>query len=104
MEMNEKTIDRLSAALPEAALRSSAMEQRAAEAERETVKLKKAQFMEGKIGEIRSGVISGVTSWGIYVELPDTVEGMIRISDLTDDFYYYDDKQLKLVGEYTGKT
>ena len=103
-EMNEKTIDRLSAALPEAALRSSAMEQRAAEAERETVKLKKAQFMEGKIGEIRSGVISGVTSWGIYVELPDTVEGMIRISDLTDDFYYYDDKQLKLVGEYTGKT
>lgn len=103
-EMNEETVDRLNLSLPEAALLSSAMEQRAAEAERETVKLKKAQFMEGKIGEVRSGVISGVTAWGIYVELPDTVEGMIRISDLTDDFYYYDDKQFKLVGEYTGKT
>ena len=103
-EMDEKTIDRLSGCLPEAAARSSLMEQRAAEAERETVKLKKAQYMEGKLGEIYTGVISGVTGWGIYVELPDTVEGMIRISDLTDDFYYYDEKKYILVGERTGKT
>ena len=103
-EMDEKTVDRLNGCLPEAAARSSLMEQRAAEAERETVKLKKAQYMEGKLGEIYTGVISGVTGWGIYVELPDTVEGMIRISDLTDDFYYYDEKKYILVGERTGKT
>ena len=102
--MDEKTVDRLNLFLPGAAARSSAMEQRAAEVERETVKLKKAQYMEGKRGEKHTGIISGVTSWGIYVELPDTVEGMIRISDLTDDFYYYDEKQYILVGEHTGKT
>ena len=102
-EMNAETIDRLNASLPGAAFRSSATEQRAAEAERETIKLKKAQYMEGKVGEVCTGVISGITSWGIYVELPDTVEGMIRISDLTDDFYTYDEKQYILVGEYTGR-
>ena len=102
-EMSEERTDRLNGSLPAAAARSSAMEQRAAEAERETLKLKKAQFMENRIGEIRTGIISGITSWGIYVELPDTVEGMIRISDLTDDFYAYDEKQYILVGEYTGR-
>ena len=101
-EMTADAIDRLNLYLPGAAARSSAMEQRAAEAERETVKLKKAQYMENKIGEIRTGIISGITSWGIYVELPDTVEGMVRISDLTDDFYYYDEKKYILIGEYTG--
>ena len=102
-EMNAETIDRLNAFLPGAAFRSSATEQRAAEAERETIKLKKAQYMEGKVGEVYTGVISGITSWGIYVELPDTVEGMIRISDLTDDFYTYDEKQyLRRKTVYTG--
>ena len=103
-EMDVKTTDRLNLYLPEAAARSSALEQRAAEAERETVKLKKAQYMEERLGETYIGIISGVTAWGIYVELPDTVEGMIRISDLTDDFYYYDEKKYILVGERTGKT
>ena len=103
-EMDEGAVDRLNLYLPEAAARSSAMEQRAAEVERETVKLKKAQYMEEKTGETYTGTISGVTGWGIYVELPDTVEGMIRISDLTDDFYYYDEKKYILVGERTGKT
>lgn len=103
-QMNAETVDRLNLCLPGYAMRSSAMEQRAAEVERETVKLKKAQYMESRIGETYSGVISGITGWGIYVELPDTVEGMIRISDLTDDFYAYDEKQYILVGEYTGRT
>ena len=103
-EMNENTVDRLSLCLPGAADRSSAMEQRAAEVERETVKLKKAQFMEERVGENYTGTISGITGWGIYVELPDTVEGMIRISDLTDDFYAYDEKRYILVGEHTGRT
>ena len=101
--MNTETVDRLNLCLPGYAMRSSAMEQRAAEVERETVKLKKAQYMESRTGETYSGVISGITGWGIYVELPDTVEGMIRISDLTDDFYAYDEKQYILVGEYTGR-
>ena len=103
-EMDARTADRLSLYLPGAAARSSAMEQRAAEVERETVKLKNAQYMEDKVGETYTGVISGVTGWGIYVELPNTVEGMIRISDLTDDFYAYDEKQYILVGERTGRT
>ena len=103
-QMNAETVDRLNLCLPGYAMRSSTMEQRAAEVERETVKLKKAQYMESRIGETYSGVISGITGWGIYVELPDTVEGMIRISDLTDDFYAYDEKQYILVGEYTGRT
>ena len=103
-KMDADTVDRLNLYLPGAAARSSAMEQRAAEVERETVKLKKAQYMEEKIGENYTGIISGITGWGIYVELPDTVEGMIRISDLTDDFYAYDEKRYILVGERTGRT
>ena len=103
-EMDEKAVDRLNLYLPGAAARSSAMEQRAAEVERETVKLKKAQYMEKRIGENYTGTISGITGWGVYVELPDTVEGMIRISDLTDDFYAYDEKRYILVGERTGHT
>ena len=103
-EMDENAVDRLNLYLPGAAARSSAMEQRAAEVERETVKLKKAQYMEERIGENYTGTISGITGWGIYVELPDTVEGMIRISDLTDDFYAYDEKRYILVGERTGHT
>ena len=103
-EMDESAVDRLNLYLPGAAARSSAMEQRAAEVERETVKLKKAQYMEERIGENYTGTISGITGWGIYVELPDTVEGMIRISDLTDDFYAYDEKRYILVGERTGRT
>ena len=103
-EMDENAVDRLNLYLPGAAARSSAMEQRAAEVERETVKLKKAQYMEERIGENYTGTISGITGWGVYVELPDTVEGMIRISDLTDDFYAYDEKRYILVGERTGRT
>ena len=103
-EMDESAVDRLNLYLPGAAARSSAMEQRAAEVERETVKLKKAHYMEERVGENYTGTISGITGWGIYVELPDTVEGMIRISDLTDDFYAYDEKRYILVGERTGHT
>ena len=103
-QMDADTVDRLNLYLPGAAARSSAMEQRAAEVERETVKLKKAQYMEERIGENYTGTISGLTGWGVYVELPDTVEGMIRISDLTDDFYAYDEKRYILVGERTGHT
>ena len=71
--------------LPETAKHSSETERRADEAERETDKLKKVQFMEQKIGRIYEGVISGITAWGIYVELANTVEGMIHVSRLAGD-------------------
>lgn len=85
---------------------SSRLERRAEEAEREVHKLKKAQYMSDRIGEQFDGVISGVTGWGIYVELPDTIEGMVRIEDITDDSYYFDEMNYKLIGrrkkkEYT---
>ncbi len=89
--------------LPEVAKHSSQMERRADEAERETEKLKKVQFMEKHIGEVFEGVISGVTGWGVYVELENTVEGMIRAADLPDDFFYYDEENYEMVGEKTGK-
>lgn len=83
--------------------KSSKLERRADEVEREVDKLKKAQYMSYHIGEEFEGVISGITSYGIYVELPNTVEGMIRISDLNDDFYRYDDENYRLIGENKGK-
>lgn len=89
--------------LPEVASHSSQMERRADEAERETDKLKKVQFMESHVGEIYEGVISGVTSWGIYVELENTIEGMIRIADLPGDFFYYEESSYEMIGQSTGR-
>lgn len=68
------------------------MEQRAAEAEREAVKLKKAEYMLEHVGEEYDGVISGVTGWGFYVELPNTVEGLVHIMTLKDDYYNFDEE------------
>lgn len=84
--------------------RSSRLERRADEAERETDKLKKVEYMSSRIGEKYEGVISGVTDWGIYVELPDTVEGMIALRDLKDDYYEYDENSYQVKGHSTGKT
>ena len=89
--------------LPEVAKQSSSMERRAYEAERETEKLKKVQYMEAHIGEEFEGIISSVTAWGMYVELPNTVEGMIHISKLTGDYYIYRENTCELVGEATGR-
>ena len=80
---------------------SSEMERRADEAERETDKLKKVEFMEGHIGEIYEGVISSITAWGVYVELPNTIEGMIHVSMLPGDYFYYDDETYEMVGQAT---
>ena len=81
----------------------SSLERRADDAEREVDKMKKTEFMQSKIGECYEGVISGVTSWGIYVELPNTIEGMIRLADLTDDVYEYDAANYRVVGTYSAK-
>ena len=79
------------------------MERRADEAERETIKLKKVQYMEQHIGEEFEGVISGVTEWGFFVELENKVEGLVRVTDLTDDFYQYYEDTYELVGEATNR-
>ena len=90
--------------LPQIAKSSSDLERRAAESERETVKLKKVEYMKDKINQEFDGVISGVTQWGIFVELANTVEGLVRIADLVDDFYIYDEDKYEFYGESTGKT
>ena len=82
---------------------SSDMERRADEAERETDKLKKAEYMEQFIGENFEGVISGVTEWGIYVELPNTVEGLVHVATIPYDYYYYKESTYEMVGESTGR-
>ena len=80
---------------------SSEMERRADEAERETDKLKKVEYMEEHLGEIYEGVISSITSWGVYVELPNTIEGMIHVSMLPGDYFYYDEESYEMVGQAT---
>ena len=90
--------------LPKVCRQASDTERRADEAERETDKLKKVEYMEQHIGEVYEGVISGVTGWGIYVELPNTVEGLIHVSKLPGDYYYYQESTCEMVGQATGKT
>lgn len=102
--MDEGRVAHYTAILPEVAKHSSDTERRAAEAERETEKLKKVQYMERHIGEEFPGIISGITAWGVYVELHNTVEGMIHISKILGDFYYYNEASYELVGEMTGRT
>ena len=88
--------------LPERAARSSMTERRSEEAEREVEKMKKAEFMRGQLGEVFDGVVSGVTSWGVYVELPNTVEGLCRLTDLRGDYYVFNAKTMSLTGERSG--
>lgn len=101
--LNEETIERLSEKLPDIARQSSDRERLAVDAERETDDLKKAEFMLDKIGEEFEGIVSGVTSFGMFVELDNTVEGLIRLSDMHDDYYHFHDRQMALIGERTSK-
>lgn len=101
--LKEERMEHYNKILPEVAKHSSETERRADEAERETDKLKKAQYMESRIGEMFEGVISSITAWGIYVELPNTVEGLIHVSRLSGDFYYYREETYEMVGRDTGR-
>ena len=98
-KMTEAKMSHYEEILDEVARQSSATERRAEEAERETIKMKKAEYMESQIGEIFEGVISGVTDWGLYVELPNTVEGLVHVNSLMDDYYVYDSAHYTLTGE-----
>ena len=99
--IKDKRIRHYQSILPLVADQTSQLERRADEAERDTDKLKKVEFMEKHLGEVFEGVISSITTWGMYVELPNTVEGMIRVTDLLDDFYYYDEDNYEMVGTET---
>lgn len=88
--------------LPEIASHTSKTERRAVDAERETDDLKKAEFMVDKIGEEFDGIISSVTSFGLFVELPNTIEGLVHVSYMVDDYYHYDERQYAMIGERTG--
>lgn len=99
--IKDKRIRHYQSILPLVADQTSQLERRADEAERDTDKLKKVEFMEKHLGEVFEGVISSITTWGMYVELPNTVEGMIRVTDLLDDFYYYDEDNYEMVGKET---
>ncbi len=80
---------------------SSVMERKAQEVEREVEKMKKAQYMESQVGITFNGIVSGVTNFGIYVELPDTIEGMVRLDSLKDDFYDYEEGKYRVIGRQT---
>ncbi len=99
---DDHTVSHWAEKLPVIASHASEMERRAVEAERDTDTLKKVQYMQDKIGEQFEGMISGVTNFGIFVELPNTIEGLVHVSYLTDDYYHYDEKQYAMIGERTG--
>lgn len=101
--MNESKIEHYQSILPEVAKRSSEMERRADEAERETIKLKKTEYMQAHIGEEFDGVISGITKWGMYVELPNTIEGLVHVTNMTDDHYEYNEERYEMIGMHTRK-
>lgn len=102
-QMDLDTQQKWAEKLPEIAEHASDMERRAVEAERETDDLKKTEFMEDKIGMEFDGIISSVTNFGLFVELPNTIEGLVHVSYLTDDYYRYDERHYALIGERTGK-
>ncbi len=102
-KMKNARLEHYDKILPEIAKHSSSRERLADEAERETDKLKKAEYMADHIGDVYTGVISGVTGWGIYVELPNTVEGLVHVSRLEGDYFYFNEDRMELVGERTGQ-
>lgn len=102
-DLSEKRLAHWQEQMPVIADHCSQRERLAVDAERETDDLKKAEFMLERIGEEFEGVISGVTSFGIFVELPNTIEGLVHVSFLTDDYYHYHEKAYALIGERTGK-
>ena len=102
--MNDDRRAHYEAILTEVAKKSSERERLAEEAERETIKLKKVEYMAERVGETFEGVISSITKWGVYVELPNTIEGLIHVTNMRDDHYNYIEESYEMVGEHTGKT
>ncbi|MFL0267654.1 ribonuclease R [Candidatus Clostridium radicumherbarum] len=102
-KIDDKRIERLNKEVEYASKQSSEMERVAQDAEREVDDLKKAEYMAERINEEYEGIISSVTGFGFFVELPNTIEGLVHMSNLDDDYYIYDEKHLSLIGERTKK-
>ena len=103
-EQDEKASAYYRRKMPDWAKHCSKQERVAEDAERDTDALKKVEFMEDKVGQIYEGIISGVTNWGIYVELPNTIEGMVALSQMDDDYYEFDEKKMLVFGKRTKKS
>ncbi|MFD2334294.1 ribonuclease R [Cohnella sp. GCM10020058] len=99
----EERLEQWAARMPDIAQQSSERERVAVDAERDTSKLKKAEFMLDKIGEEYDGIISGVTGFGMFIVLDNTVEGLVRLGEMSDDYYHFDERQMALLGERTSK-
>ncbi|PLT32159.1 ribonuclease R [Bacillus sp. V5-8f] len=102
-KLDETTREKWNARMQEIADHTSKRERRAVDAERETDELKKAEFMLDKIGQEYDGIISSVTNFGMFVELPNTIEGLVHVSAMNDDYYRFDERQLAMIGERTAK-
>ena len=103
-ELDEKASAYYRRKMPDWAKHCSKQERVAEDAERDTDALKKVEFMEDKVGQIYEGIISGVTNWGIYVELPNIIEGMVALSQMDDDYYEFDEKKMLVFGKRTKKS
>lgn len=101
---SEKHAKKLKKISVEGSKHSSEKEREAQLAERDSVDLKKAEYMKQYVGETFTGVVSSVTSFGFFVELDNTIEGLVRVESIEDDYYVYNERQYSLVGERTGKT
>ena len=102
--MNEEKIQHYQKILTDVTKQAGDTERRAEEAERETIKLKKAEYMSRRIGKVYEGVISGISTWGIYVELPNTIEGMVHVANMQDDHYDYHEDRYEMTGVHTGRS
>ncbi len=103
-QLGEKQAKEYQSKMPDRAKHCSKRERIADEAERDTEQLKKVEYMSDKIGEVFQGIIAGVTNWGIYVELPNTIEGMVALAMLDDDYYEFDERKMMVFGRKTGKS
>jgi ribonuclease R len=101
-KIDQSTREKWGAQMGNIAQHTSSRERRAVDAERETDELKKAEYMEDKVGEEYDGIISSVTNFGMFVELPNTIEGLVHVSYMTDDYYRFDERHLAMIGERTG--
>src|SRR5690606_276740 len=98
-DLSQKTIAYWDANMEDIATHTSERERRAVEAERDTDALKKSTFMSDKIGEQFTGIISSVTNFGLFIELANTIEGLVHVSNMTDDYYRFDDRSMMMIGE-----
>ncbi|WP_173297741.1 ribonuclease R [Thermanaeromonas sp. C210] len=103
-KIHPRRLEKMKELVARAAAQASEQERIAEEAERESLLLKMVEYMKERIGEVHPGTISGVVPYGFFVELENTVEGLVHVSTLTDDYYYYQEDQMALVGVHTRKS